>query len=375
MQRLIQQLFILATAICSIVTANNNNDNVLVQSHNIRRREKNAVVAVANNNKKNRQLQSITNVEFVLYNSENDKFVTPITDNSWMSISQFGVKNPNNLNIEVRLEGNIVSISSVTSIKFNLDNGVLERYDGGPAKFMCGNSGTDVYPCPKLTYGKHILEITLYSGPNGSGTDLGTFKLNFELLGSVDDPIDNGSPRSAIAPVPIQPPVAAPVALIIAEPIDLPVNDFQITLINADNDNSIVSITDGMTINLAQYNQKEDTKLSIEAVYNKQSSSNTGYKKFVLNNGQYSKVDGGPRTFMCGNLGTDYLPCPDLKVSTDPYTLEITVYAFGKAIGTTKISFTIIYSTTVTNECAVPKVRLGPNVGSIVFFFKKRLYD
>ena len=315
-----------------------------------------------NNNE--RDLQSgDTFVQFFVYNSDTNAKLATLQSGNIFDISIWGIAEAQMLNIEAVVGGGTFA----NSIRFVLDTNVVDRIDGGDQKFMCGNGGTDVYSCPALTLGKHTIQATPFTQSGGNGIPLGTFTINFELVKS-------GIAPNIFAP---PPPVTSPAASPAAPPVDpTPTSgtSIQFALYNAVTDTKIADMRNGTLIVLNQINVLDPTSLGIEAVGT--GSVKPESIKFTLNGNQYTKIEGGARAALCGNIGNDFLTCSVLTVGQ--HSLLATAYsqpgAGGDVLGSSLINFEIASTASVpvsvsppgpaptpftpNPNCSIPKVRL-----------------
>jgi cell division septation protein DedD len=129
----------------------------------------------------NRQLQTNTTT-FKLINAVTDTSITDLIQNSVVNL---GSISPNTLSIQVVLTG-----WQAGSVRITL-TGAISRIVLERGTFsLCGNSGSDFFPCTGLKHGSYSILAELFLQRNGTGL-MSSRRIDFVLQG--------GSP---IAPVP-----------------------------------------------------------------------------------------------------------------------------------------------------------------------------
>jgi hypothetical protein len=321
----------------TIISANKLNDNVNDQSINsrIRRRDTGFTFdsyGTKDDDKRRLQLPSNdTKVEFFLYNADSDVLMTKMNEGFVVKLRSWGITNPAHITIEARISGTVKAYSA----KFLLDNGLINSTDGGDFKLLCGNTGPDVTICPKMTYGKHKLSVTPYTGGAGTGNAMGTFTINFELIDDYTKP---------------RPPVSSPIV-----PVTMPTIKY--TLYNTKTNSKIIDLVNGMVVNLSLFNIIDPTQLNIQTTFegdNKPSSV-----MYELNGNQHVSVDGGSIMSLCGNSGPIFYPCPMFTIGKQNLVLTLftDALAMGNIIGHAHLHFILSKGST---PVAVPTPTIKP---------------
>jgi hypothetical protein len=159
---------------------------------------------------------------FDIINSTTDQKVASLKDGDTIYLDTSGLSSPQEINIMAVPCGT----SSIGSVKFNLDGNYHQRIENAADYLMCGNTGSDAYPCPKMTLGPHILTVSAHSLTNAGGSLLGSVaSISFTVAQSSKAPTTAApvaAPTTA-APVPTPkitpaPETAAPVAAPVVAP-------------------------------------------------------------------------------------------------------------------------------------------------------------
>jgi hypothetical protein len=158
-----------------------------------------------------RNLQLSTSTTFKLMNADSDTVITTLMQNSIVDI---GSTPPNQLTIEISTTGFLPR-----SVKLSLTGAqTYSKVEGG--KFaLCGNSGSNYYPCKFLSVGKYKLNADFYTKSFGNGDYISSSSIDFELTNTMVAPVKIPSPTPfpMRAPFPIFTPVTVPT------PVNVPV--------------------------------------------------------------------------------------------------------------------------------------------------------
>jgi hypothetical protein len=155
-----------------------------------------------------RELQTMSTIQFRLVNSVTD---LPIADITPKSIAYIGSVAASSLTIEVVVKGR-----QPGSVKMSLTGAIIiNRTEGGTKFALCGNSGSNLFPCTKMIIGKYILKADLLAGALGTGQLFQSAAVDFELR--------SGTKPQPTAPVPVALPVTPPVKQPVTPPVSPPV--------------------------------------------------------------------------------------------------------------------------------------------------------
>jgi hypothetical protein len=148
---------------------------------------------------------------FDIINSTTDQKVASLKDGDTIYLDSSGLSSPQEINIMAVPCGT----GSIGSVKFNLDGNYHQKIENAAAYLMCGNSGSDAYPCSKMTLGPHTLTVSAHSLTNAAGSLLGSVaSLSFMVVQSNLEPTTAAPvPSPKITPAPfVAPTTAAPVS-------------------------------------------------------------------------------------------------------------------------------------------------------------------
>lgn len=215
-----------------------------------------------------------------LVNADTDKDIMTLSNGAVIDYSKIGTKN-------INVRANVAS-GFAGSVQFKLDGAVVNTESYAPIT-MFGDAGTDYKP-GTFTAGSHKLAVTDYSAANAQGTAGGTTEISFTVTnGAVTTPTPTPTTGNSVV---------------------------SFTLINAETNRDIATITNGATISLSAL---KANKINIRA--------NTGSEvksvAFKMD-GKSGRIEseapfaiGGDNN---GNYGSYYLAFGNHTVAATPYT-------------------------------------------------------
>jgi len=244
-----------------------------------------------------------------LVNADTDKDIMTLTNGSEIDYSKIGTKN-------INVRANVPSGFS-GSVQFKLDGNVVSAESYVPLT-MFGDAGNDYKP-GTFTEGNHKLSVVDYTGANAQGTVVGTTEISFT--------VKNGSA------------IPAPGSNAVTS----------LTLVNADTDKDIMTLTNGAVIDYSKIGTKN---INVRA---NTVNGFAGSVQFKLNGTVVTTESYAPLT-MFGDAGTDYKP------GTFPEgTHKLTVVDYSGANGQGTVGGTTELSITVTNGTGST-----PSTGNVV---------
>ncbi|MCR6639118.1 MAG: right-handed parallel beta-helix repeat-containing protein [Sporocytophaga sp.] len=215
-----------------------------------------------------------------LVNADTDKDIMTLSNGAVIDYSKIGTKN-------INVRANVAS-GFAGSVQFKLDGAVVNTESYAPIT-MFGDAGTDYKP-GTFTAGSHKLAVTDYSAANAQGTAGGTTEISFTVTnGVVTTPTPTPTTGNSVV---------------------------SFTLINAETNRDIATITNGATISLSalkanKINIRANTGSEVKSVAFKMD----GKSGRIESDAPYAI--GGDNN---GNYGSYYLAFGNHTVSATPYS-------------------------------------------------------
>ncbi len=219
---------------------------------------------------------------FTLINADSNQAIAgydPIPNNAILNVQTLPSQN---LNIRVNTKP-----SKVGSVELWLDSNGARVENGAPYALFSDNNGN--YFGKSIDIGAHTVSAIAYTQSSGKGSASATKSVNFTVIN--EDPTAKKTAASTID---------------------------RLTLINADTDQVIGKLTEGLVIDLAKMGTQ---KISIDAQFEK----NTGSVVFewTVNGHTHKHIENAAPYAIAGNSGSDYYAW-DYAVGT--YFLKVTQY-------------------------------------------------
>jgi hypothetical protein len=253
-----------------------------------------------------RQLQKNSIIKLELINAETDKKIMDLVNGQVINIMNTGLTQPS-------FSINATASSDVKSVRFGYNATKNFRTEGGIPFALCGNAGTNFYPCPQLGYGTHTVTATPTSISGIVGT---TVSVTFTIV--------SGSPVAPPVPVPapIRAPVAAPIQT--AAPLAVLPAIHTLRLMYTGVDPSVsVMILAFDKINVVDLNllKVPSGKFNIDALVG------PGVQSVTFSN---NRTETSAPLAYCGNNGNAFYDCEDLVLGA---TVTVTVTAYPERSG------------------------------------------
>ncbi len=231
-----------------------------------------------------------------LVNADTDKDIMTLSNGAVIDYSKIGTKN-------INVRANVAS-GFAGSVQFKLNGAVVNTESYAPIT-MFGDEGSDYKP-GTFVAGSHKLAVTDYASANAQGTVGGTTEISFTVTnGGTTTPTPGATKVTSV------------------------------TLVNADTDKDIMTLTNGAVIDYSKIGTKN---INVRANV---ASGFAGSVQFKLDGAVVNTESYAPIT-MFGDAGSDYKPGTFAEGSRK---LSVTDYsganAQGTAGGTTEISFTV----------------------------------
>lgn len=245
---------------------------------------------------------------FTLVNADTDKDIATLTEGYVIDFAAIGTSN-------VNIRAN-TSPSTVGSVQFALDANANFRTESGVPYTIAGDAGTD-YNAWTPTVGTHKLVGTPFSGSAASGTKGTPKTINFTVKGTTTTP-----PTATQA-----------------------VTSF--TLVNADTDKDIATITEGYVIDFTAIGT---SNVNVRANTN---PATVGSVQFALDaNANFRTESGAPYT-IAGDAGTNYNAWTP---AVGTHKLVGTPYTLANATGTKGTPLTVNFTVKSTTTTPPPVV-------------------
>lgn len=249
----------------------------------------------------------ISSVE--LMNAETDSVLSTLNTGDTINYATLGTR-------KINLRANI-SNPGINSVVFRLNNVIARKENSSPytiaGKLNRFDTTVDYYPWTPAA-GAYVLQVTAYTGANGTGTAGSTLSYNFTVVeGSLFIPSPTPTPISALS-----------------------VTSF--TLMNADTDQPISTLTDGSTITLSSL---PTTNLSVRA----NTLGSVGSVRFRLN-GVAMRTDNSTPFAIAGKTQRsdstyDYYPW---KPAVRTHTLQAIPYSNTSGTGNVGENYSITFT-------------------------------
>jgi hypothetical protein len=241
---------------------------------------------------------------FTLINATTDRDIRTINNGDTIDLAQLGTT-------RINIRAN-TSPATVGSVVFRLDGNARYKVENGAPYAIGSNNGSD-YNAWNYTMGAHTVTATPYSSSSGSGTAGSALTVNFTIV--------NGGGSSEPAPTATTSSSGQRVT--------------SFTLINADTNKDIRTLTNGEVVNLAQIGT---TRINIRA---NTSPATVGSVVFALNSNSRYKVENGAPYAIGSNSGSDYHAW---NYPTGSLTLKATPYQWSNGGGTAGTPLTVNFS-------------------------------
>ncbi|MEM6498095.1 MAG: hypothetical protein AAF709_15410, partial [Pseudomonadota bacterium] len=171
---------------------------------------------------------------FNLIDAESDTVVSDLEDGDVIIVGSGGLSE---LSIQAVPSGN------VGSIVFSLNGEPVQTENIQPYALFGDKSGD--FNGDTLPAGSHILSATLFSGKNGSGDNLGTSEISFDVTDSTPADPDPAPPADPDPEPPADP---------VPDPIPEPESEVTFTLVNSRTDQVLFSFSEGDQIDVSGIN-------------------------------------------------------------------------------------------------------------------------
>jgi hypothetical protein len=152
-----------------------------------------------------RRLQCSSSItRFDIINASTNKKVAEVKDGDTIYLTSLGMSNPQQISVRAVTCG-----YGIDSVKFIMDNGYYKYVDRRSDYFLCGNYGSDIYACPKMTLGRHTLAVSTHGSRSEEEEESligGVETFSFTVAQS-----DTAAPTPRPSPPPVPSPTPAPV--------------------------------------------------------------------------------------------------------------------------------------------------------------------